>query len=121
VHCRFAEVVKYEPSDVNSKFFVEEIKLALERAGIKDMSTYKINSYVDKLYGDKTPPPAHSQFRKLGKKAYGFNHLKLEEVVIFDGMEERRANNLRKAEMVRQQVRYGDSDLGKRIFEEMGD
>jgi len=116
---RFAEVVKYNPSTVKSTVFVEEIKLALELAGVKGMSPYKVGVYVDKLYGGETAPPKYGQYRKLRKRAYGFDHLKLSEVVAFDGAEERRTANLRRAELVRQEVRNWDGELGKRTFDEM--
>ena len=116
---RFAEVVKYDPSTVKTRVFVEEIKLALENAGLRGMSSYKITTFVQKLYGDETAPPAYHQFRKEGKRAYGFDHLRIKEVVAFDGSEERRSANLARAERVRQQVRNGEGELGKRMFDDM--
>jgi len=116
---RFAEVVRYDPTTVNTKVFVEEIKIALEHAGVKGVSSYKVGSYVNKLYGDKAAPPVYGQYRILGKKAYGFTHLRLADVVAFDGVQERRVVNLVRNETVRQQVRNGDVELGKRSFDDM--
>mmetsp|Transcript_36926 Transcript_36926/g.92763 ORF Transcript_36926/g.92763 Transcript_36926/m.92763 type:complete len:826 (-) Transcript_36926:213-2690(-) len=116
---RFAEVVRYDPTTANTKVFVEEIKIALEHAGVKGVSSYKVGSYVNKLYGDKAAPPVYGQYRILGKKAYGFTHLRLADVVAFDGVQERRVVNLVRNETVRQQVRNGDVELGKRSFDDM--
>jgi len=116
---RFAEVVRYDPTTANTKVFTDEIKIALDIAGVKGVSSHKISSYIDKLYGDKTAPPTYGQCRKSGKKAYGFSHLRLAHVVAFDGIEERRVVNLIRNETVRQQVRNGDVELGKRSFDNM--
>jgi hypothetical protein len=115
---RIAEVVKYDPNP-NSKVFLEEMKLALENAGMQGISTYQISQYVDKLYGAETSKPEYKQIRKLGKKAYGYSHIRLEDVVAFNEVDERRAANLRKSEAVRQQVRNEGIELGKRTFDEM--
>jgi len=116
---RFAQVVKYDPSTVNTTVFTEEIKIALERAGFGGVSSYKVGSFVNKLYGDKATPPQHGQHRIQGKRAYGFTHLRLANVLAFDGAEERRIVNIARNETIRQQVRNGDGELGKRSFDEM--
>jgi hypothetical protein len=116
---RFAEVVQYDANTSCPNLFVDEIKLALEQAGVKDVSSHKIGIYVTKHFGLKSLPPVYSQFRKNGKKGYGFSHLRLADVVAFDGLDEKRAASLRKTEMVRQQVRNGDSELGKRTFDHL--
>mmetsp|Transcript_45675 Transcript_45675/g.109968 ORF Transcript_45675/g.109968 Transcript_45675/m.109968 type:complete len:154 (+) Transcript_45675:589-1050(+) len=116
---RFAEVVRYDPTTANTKVFTEEIKIALERAGFGGVSSYKVGSFVNKLYGDKATPPQHGQHRIQGKRAYGFTHLRLANVLAFDGAEERRIVNIARNETIRQQVRNGDGELGKRSFDEM--
>ena len=115
---RFAEVVQYDANTSCPNLFVDEIKLALEQAGVKDVSSHKIGIYVTKHYGLKSLPPVHSRFRKGGKNGYGFSHLRLADVIAYDGLDEKRAASLRKTELVRQQVRNGDSALGKRTFDE---
>jgi hypothetical protein len=120
---RFAEIVKYDPRDTpDTRFFTEEIKLALNDAGLKGISSQKINMFVRKLHGHETFPPHYFQFPKggvRGKREYGFNHLKLKAVVAYSVSEERRVANLAMAERVRQQVRNGDNELGKRTFDDM--
>ena len=119
---RFKEIVKYTPSTAVTKVFTEEIRLALDRAGLKGMSAYKIGVFVDRLYAHEVLPPFHHQFRKGGDRGYGFDHLKLNEVKTFDASEVRRAEKLAEAETVRQQIRNGDVGvLGKRSYDEMED
>ena len=117
---RFAEVVRYDPKP-NSKVFVGEVQLALEVAGMAGLSTHQISHYIEKLYGGETNAPKHaSQLRKVGKKAPGYYNIKLENVVAFNGADERRAGNLRKTEAVRQQARMESAaELGKRTYDEM--
>jgi hypothetical protein len=119
---RFAEVVKYDPIS-KRKTFLDEIALALEKAGLKGLSKNNIQDYVAKLYGNKTFPegfpPTYGQFTKEGKRGYGFTRIKLEDIVEFNPLEEKRAENLRRSEAVKQQVRNEGSELGKRTFDEI--
>lgn len=117
---RVKEVVKYTPSTAVPNVFTDEIKLALDRAGLVGLSTYKIGMYLDRLYGHEVLPPQNIEFRKGGRKGRGFNHITLNDVVAFDAGEVRRAENLTRNEHVRQQARFG-FELGKRSYDEMED
>ncbi len=82
--------MKYSPN-ANDKIFTEKIKIQLEQAGIEGMSTYKLEEYIRRLYGHLNPPPERKQFMIEGQRGCGYNHIKLSDVVAFDGLAERRS------------------------------
>jgi hypothetical protein len=106
---RLAEIVKYDPRP-SSKVFLDEISLALGDVGFK-LSDNSIRTYVHKLYGDNDHSPVYGQYMKSGVRAYGFNHIVLNEIKEFNRLETKRAENLRRSEMVRQQVRNQGMDF----------
>lgn len=117
---RFREVVSYTDIENVSDVFVDEIKIALDKAGLKKMSTYKIGMYIDRLYGKEATPPVKVQLDKSGKRGYGFRNIILNNVVAFDAREVIRTENLIRNEQLRQQVRNGgEGVLGKRSHGDM--
>ena len=119
---RFKEVVKYTPNTTATKVFTDEIKLALENAGLKGLSSYKIGVFVDRLYGHEQLPPCGHRFWKGGEKGYGFDHLKINEVRAYDANEVRRTEKIAKDTQKRRQAWNGDDGgvLGKRnSYDEM--
>ena len=117
---RVKEVVKYTPSTDVPNVFTDEIKLALDRAGLVGLSAYKVGMHLDRLYGHEDLPPKNIEFWKEGRKGRGFNHITINDVVAFDAGEVRRAENLARNEHVRQKARFG-FEFGKRSYDEMRD
>ena len=119
---RFAQIVKYNPSNTkDAQYLTDEIRLIANNAGLKGMSSQVVNRYVKKLHGHEEFPPVYSEIRKNGKKGWGWSHLRVNAVVAYNFVEERRVENVALNARVNQQVRNGESGLGKRNFDEFMD
>jgi hypothetical protein len=98
---RIKEVVVYSPNE-NDKVFTEQIKLCLEQAGLETMTSYKIEEYVRRLYGQKRFPPQRQKYQINGQRGIGYNHICLVDIPIFNGSLERRTRNEQCREEARQ-------------------
>ena len=121
---RFAEIIKYDPRNTrDTEFLSDELALILNNAGLKGMTSQKVNMLVRKVHGHETFPPHFTRYSKGGKRGEGWNHLKIKNVVAYNAAEARHLQNLEAREQVRQQVRSNrwDAELGKRSYDEMMD
>jgi hypothetical protein len=98
------EVVTY-CSLGHSAVFTEQIKIALEQSGIGALSKFKIEEYVRRLYGHLDPPPVYKRFTIDGKRGWGFSHLKLDKVDMFDARAERMTHFVQHREEARLAVK----------------
>jgi hypothetical protein len=85
---RIREVVLYSPN-ANDKAFTGQIKIHLEKAGMESISPYKIEEYIRRLYGHHDFPPERKQYIIDRRRGYGYNHIKLADVDVFDARIER--------------------------------
>jgi hypothetical protein len=101
---RIREVVHYSENS-HHMVFTEQIKMVLEQSGIGALSSFKVEEYIRRLYGHFDPPPVHKRYTINDKRGWGFSHIKVLRLEVFDGRTERMNQAVQEREMARQTVK----------------